>query len=183
MNAPGTAPQFRATRAAAHLRSLVVLALLLAPHFGCSGSEVEVRGEAPSLTGETTRSSSNLLTGVMEADRAFARSVAEQGLEAWVAAFSDDGSMIPASGPVTSGHEAIRAAMAPAFATPGFSIVWEPLGGEVAGSGDLGYTYGDYESGVEGALTRGRYVTVWRRSSDGKWKVIADLGNREQSPE
>jgi ketosteroid isomerase-like protein len=116
----------------------------------------------------------------MEADRAFARDVAEHGLEAWVAAFSQDGAMIPPSGPVMTGHEAIREAMATAFQTPGFTVRWDPVGGAVASSGDLAYTFGDYQHAVDSmVVTQGRYVTVWRRQGDGKWVVIADIGNRE----
>ena len=173
VNAPGTARRLRTRKPCAHLQLLIPLALLLVSALGCGGPEVPGQAEEPSATGETVGSSSHLLAEVMEADRAFARAVAEQGLEAWVEAFAEDGSMIPASGPVLSGHEAIRATMTPAFGTPGFAIVWEPLAGEVASSGDLGYTYGDYESGAPGA----------GRSGDGEWKVVADLGNREQSQE
>ena len=28
-------------------------------------------------------------------------------------------------------------------------------------------------------VTRGRYVTVWRKQADGSWKVALDLGNTE----
>ena len=117
---------------------------------------------------------------VMEADRVFAQAVADAGLDAWVAAFADDGAMIPAAGPVARGHEAIRETMAPAFSAPDFTVVWEPAGGAVARAGDLAYTFGDYEtkSGSR-LLARGRYVTGWKRGEDGVWKVLADIGNRQ----
>jgi ketosteroid isomerase-like protein len=179
---PGTGRRSRRRRSVS-LWPLPALAFVTCFTLGCAEPQVGGERVEAGVTDPTAGTGSDLLGEVMEADRAFARAVAREGLEAWVAAFSKDGSMIPASGPVTSGHEAIRATMEPAFETPGFTIEWEPLGGEVATSGDLAYTYGDYESGIPGALTRGRYVTVWRRSSDGEWKVVADLGNREQSQE
>jgi ketosteroid isomerase-like protein len=143
---------------------------------GCESDEGPIQG-APA---PGSALAAGLLAEVMEADRAFARAVAEQGLEAWVAAFSQDGAMIPPSGPVMTGHEAIREAMAGAFRTPGFAVSWDPVGGDVARSGDLAYTFGDYQHSVDSkVITRGRYVTVWRRVGDSDWLVIADIGNRE----
>jgi ketosteroid isomerase-like protein len=52
----------------------------------------------------------------------------------------------------------------------------------VARSGDLGYTWGFYESrwrsedGRE-QVTRGKYTSVWRRQADGAWKAVLDMGN------
>jgi ketosteroid isomerase-like protein len=117
---------------------------------------------------------------LLQADRAFAEAVAERGLEAWVAAFAPDGLMLPAAGEVVNGTVAIREAMAPAFANPEFRLIWSPLGGGLAESDDLGYTYGTYES-LDGSPepTRGKYVTIWKRDEGGKWRVVLDLGNRE----
>jgi ketosteroid isomerase-like protein len=30
-------------------------------------------------------------------------------------------------------------------------------------------------------VARGNYVTLWRRQSDGTWKVAADIGNQAAS--
>lgn len=158
-------------------RLLVLTSLLLGVSAGCDRDGGTVPVEAS--TGSAL--STGLLADVMEADRSFARNVAEHGLEAWVSAFSQDGAMIPPSGPVMTGHEAIREAMVTAFQTPGFTVSWEPVGGAVASSGDLAYTFGDYRHAVDSVVvTQGRYVTVWRRQGDGRWAVIADIGNSEQ---
>ena len=52
-----------------------------------------------------------------------------------------------------------------------------PRGGGVAGSGDLGYTYGTYEAQPGGGRTdeRGNYLRVWRRDSAGEWRITIDL--------
>ena len=50
----------------------------------------------------------------------------------------------------------------------------EPIKSDVAGSGDLGYTYGKYE--IKGdASGKGYYVRVWKRVQAGKWKVVLDV--------
>ncbi len=124
---------------------------------------------------------------LMQADIDFDRATAETGVEGWVAHFAEDGQMFPAGAEIVSGRQAIREAMAPAFANPGFSLRWKPLGAEVARAGDLGYTYGTYVArgpGPEGRLTErhGKYVSIWRKQRDGTWKVAVDIGNSSPSP-
>jgi ketosteroid isomerase-like protein len=66
-----------------------------------------------------------------------------------------------------------RDAVARALKVASEIVVWEPLKGDVAGSGDLGYAYGSYE--VKATSTqpaqRGNYARVWRRKS-GDWRVV-----------
>lgn len=111
------------------------------------------------------------------ADRAFARAVTERGLEAWVAAFAEDGVMLTAEGVIGPGASSIRAYMAPAFADTGFHLTWEPAFARVAAADDVGYTVGTYRSRradrTGGAVTReGGYVTVWRKGTDDTWRVV-----------
>jgi ketosteroid isomerase-like protein len=56
-------------------------------------------------------------------------------------------------------------------------MTWRPTEGDIAASGDLGYTIGRWEfTGAEGSA-RGSYVTIWRRQPDGSWKVVVDIGD------
>jgi ketosteroid isomerase-like protein len=66
------------------------------------------------------------------------------------------------------------------FAGKAIRLDWKPVKADVASSDDLGYTYGSYELREEGtsAVTeKGYYVRVWKRSKDGKWKVVLDTTN------
>ncbi len=112
-----------------------------------------------------------------QADRVFAEQTAQRGLDGWVEAFAPDGKLVGRGG-VTEGHDAIRTAMG-ALDRSDFSLSWEPLFAE--GSGDLGYTHGTYRrervnSEGKAVVETGRYVTIWRRNADGKWKVVLDIG-------
>lgn len=118
---------------------------------------------------------------LMEADRAFAADVARGGTEAWVSWFAEDGAQIQTGQGEIRGRDAIRQLMA-GLDDPNFSLSWEPRRADIAASGDLGWTTGDYVSRGVGAdgqprQTRGRYVTIWRVQPDGSWKVVMDLGN------
>ena len=55
------------------------------------------------------------------------------------------------------------------------TLTWKPTMADVAASGDLGYTYGLYES-KKGDVTveHGSYVRVWKKES-GKWRVVVDV--------
>jgi uncharacterized protein (TIGR02246 family) len=119
---------------------------------------------------------------LLQADREFGQAVAARGVDGWVDCFAEDGKMFPAAGDVVEGKAAIRKLMTARFAQPGASLRWTPVGGEMARSGDFGYTYGTSESrGVDKdgkpTLSRGKYITVWRKGKDGAWKVVADIGN------
>ena len=58
-------------------------------------------------------------------------------------------------------------------------MTWEPRGGSVANSGELGYTYGVYSLKPNNKDTRlyGTYVSVWKKQADGNWKFVLESQN------
>lgn len=67
------------------------------------------------------------------------------------------------------------------------SVSWVPRDGRVAASGDLGFTIGDALAtsvGPSGAATQrfSKYLTVWRRDGDGRWRVLLTGSNDRPSP-
>ncbi len=56
-------------------------------------------------------------------------------------------------------------------------LTWEPHGGEVSEMGDMGYTFGIYSLKENNTVSKGTYVTIWRRQKDGNWKFVLDSGN------
>ena len=68
-----------------------------------------------------------------------------------------------------------------------YDLLWTPVKADVASSGDLGWTLGKFVVVVrnsDGTETKmyGKYLNVWRKQADGKWKVIVDMGNASPSP-
>jgi ketosteroid isomerase-like protein len=63
----------------------------------------------------------------------------------------------------------------------GFILTWAPQSVEISASGDLGYTYGSWTSyqkkWLSDSVSRGTYVTVWKRQKLGGWKFVLDSGN------
>ncbi len=118
---------------------------------------------------------------LMDADRAFARDVRERRLEGWVAAFDEQGTQLDEQGAPVSGQEAIRAYMKAAFDDPGFQLTWEPAEADIPEGGKLGFVWGHWSLRATGAPeTHGRYLDIWRRGADGKWKLCFDVGEAVQ---
>jgi ketosteroid isomerase-like protein len=59
------------------------------------------------------------------------------------------------------------------------AVAWEGIDGGVAGSGELGYSYGRYqlESHEDGKhrTEKGYFTHVWKRNAEGDWKLVADV--------
>ena len=130
----------------------------------------------PKANAPTKLSGQQLL---LKADRAFARDTAVKRLEGWMAYMAED-AVLFSDKPVV-GTDAIRAFYLPAFADQTFILSWQPTRAEMFRSGDTGYTTGRYElhakDGKGNQVVRhGSYLTVWKKQSDGSWKVIADGG-------
>ncbi len=122
---------------------------------------------------------------LMQADRDFARATAEKGLEGWMSFMADNAVLLRAQ-PVV-GKDAIRQTMAQGFSTPGLKLTWAPTSGQLFNGGDLGYTTGRYETRRQNAngdvmITHGTYLTVWRKQTDGSWKVVWDGGSQDSPP-
>jgi ketosteroid isomerase-like protein len=121
---------------------------------------------------------------LLDADRAFAAAVQERGAAAaYDAVLADDARLLRVSRQPVLGRPAIRAALAENAAP----VTWEPLGGGVSRSGDLGYTYGfakRHEDGPESPwINTSNYLRVWRKGADGAWKLAFDLFSpRPQKP-
>lgn len=64
------------------------------------------------------------------------------------------------------------------------SISFRPAGAEVAISGDMGFTYGDYQMKGDGKSIKaenGSYLRIWKKVG-GKWKILLDIFNEHPQP-
>jgi ketosteroid isomerase-like protein len=117
----------------------------------------------------------------------FARAVAAKDRQAFLAFWAPDAAIFPPTGGPVIGPDKIWEEWAPILESADVSLTWEPSRVEMAASGDLGYTYGRYESrgkrpGGEVVTRRGCYVTIWRKEKDGAWRVVLDIGSPDPPP-
>ena len=113
-------------------------------------------------------------TSLVEAERSFAAASLAKGTQAAFLEFLAEDSILFRPGPVL-GKKWIEEHPAPPTL-----LTWEPTFADVAQSGDLGYTTGPWEIRPGGPKDKptayGHFVSVWKRQTDGVWKVVVDLG-------
>ena len=114
---------------------------------------------------------------VLNADRDFSALAGKVGYPAAFTEFAHVDAVIlrPNSMPV-KGKKAIAELYGQAD-TSHVYFSWEPLSGDIAASGDIGYTYGTYAFRKDSLTERGTYATVWKKDENGHWKYILDVGN------
>jgi ketosteroid isomerase-like protein len=122
---------------------------------------------------------------LMDADQAWSDTLSDP--EKFLSFFADGASFMPPDMAMAHGPEAIRDVVTKILSSPGFSISWKASSADVSDTADLGYTIGTYQLAMNDAAgksmsTLGKYVTVWKKQADGKWKVVADCFNPDGPP-
>ncbi len=124
---------------------------------------------------------------LMQADRDFS-AMAQDGevRDAFLAYAADNAVMMNGGQHFVRGEGAVHEHLSQW--PDGINLEWEPLGGMIAGSEDLGFTYGQYRAwgtDDEGNEVEnfGKYTTIWQRQEDGSWKWVLDGGNPSPGPE
>jgi len=112
----------------------------------------------------------------------FAKDVLERGGKAFADWFAGDGVALGNGQPPTIGKVAI--AKSANWLPKDYQLVWTPTDAVMGPSGDIGYTWGHFEGHSKDAngnavTTTGRYITIWRKQTDGSWKVVLDAGANE----
>jgi uncharacterized protein (TIGR02246 family) len=120
---------------------------------------------------------------IREADSAWSAAAEARDLDRYLSYFAPDASSFRPNAPIATGLEAIRKAWVQPFAAAGY-VSWKTAKVEVSRAGDLGYAFGAYQSmskDVKGEplAHRGKYLSVWKKQPDGKWKAVADMYNSD----
>ena len=121
---------------------------------------------------------------VRDADAVTLKAAQANDVNGAVANYADDADWLPPNAPLVHGKSAIRAGWAKLISNPGFTIDWQINKLEVARSGDMAYTIYTYQMTVDGAngkpiTDQGKDMAVWKKQSDGSWKMVADTFNSD----
>ncbi len=115
----------------------------------------------------------------------FMNAALERGSAGYMAYYAGDAVELPDGAPAIVGKANIAKGM-------GFlddknnRLTWSAMGANIASSGDLGYTWGNYEFQSKDKdgnqhVERGKYTTAWKKQGDGSWKVALDTGNKSEA--
>jgi ketosteroid isomerase-like protein len=149
--------------------------------FACSVVGCAPTPRAPTLDAASERKQ------LLDVERDFANDSIGRGADAAFSAFlADDAVELTGGGAPIRGRAAIVASL---HSKPGdrpFTLRWTADDAAVSAGGDLGYTWGHYElssatatkQGEPPNVTRGNYVTVWRKDVGGRWRAIVDIGTK-----
>ena len=119
-----------------------------------------------------------------DADDSWSKAAASKDLDKTVSYYSTDATVLPPNAPAATTKDAIRKIWQDMLASPGFAISWKATKVEVAKSGDLGFVTGTYEltmndTSGKPVTDKGKYVEVWEKKADGKWKCGTDTWNSD----
>jgi uncharacterized protein (TIGR02246 family) len=112
-------------------------------------------------------------------DAQWSAAAAAKDLDKTVSYYSDDAIVLPPNMAGATTKEAIRNVWKDLIASA-TSVSWKATRVEVAKSGDMAYVSGTYEVTMnDSTKDRGKYLEVWEKQADGKWKCGADAWNSD----
>jgi len=139
----------------------------------------------PSQTIANPLSEPTLSPGILqllELEGQFQKAVAAGGGKAFASWFADDAVVLNNGKPAVLGHTAIAAQAQ--WDPKVYQLTWMAQGAQMGPSNDMGFTWGHYEGhskdkNGQPVVISGRYLTVWKKLADGKWKVALDASADE----
>jgi ketosteroid isomerase-like protein len=145
------------------------------------GSILSCAPQQPAATADTRADDE---AAIRKADMDWANTAQSKQVDAWMTYYTDDVAVLPPNESMAIGTEQARKSIGGLLALPGLNLKWTPSKTGVARSGDLGYSYGAYEMTFNDpkgnpVSDKGKYVEVWKKQPDGKWKCAVDTFNSD----
>ena len=136
------------------------------------------------MLGALSNSQSDGSTALTKIEGQLMKAAADHGSQGYMSYYADDAVEVPNRAAILQGKAEIAKTMG-FLDKPENHLTWAPVGGGMATSGDLGYTYGTYEFSAKDkdgkpVVDKGKYATIWKKQKDGNWKVALDMGNSGQ---
>jgi uncharacterized protein (TIGR02246 family) len=121
---------------------------------------------------------------IRDLDAEWAKAAAAKNVDQVMTFYADDASIFMPNEPIAMGKPAIRVEWTKLTSNPGYALSFSPSRVDVAKAGDMAYEFGVYNlmlTGPDGKPIndRGKYVVVWKKQPDGKWKAVADIINSD----
>src|SRR5437764_136057 len=137
-----------------------------------------------SLVAPVQAQTSSLESTLRGLDAEWSAAAASKNLDKTVSYYSDDAVVLAPNTAVLTTKEGIRGIWKGLLSDPSAAVSWKATRVEIAKSGDMAYISGTYELTINGpdgkpVNDRGKYLEVWEKQPDGKWKCGADAWNTD----
>ena len=119
------------------------------------------------------------ISAIRAAEEALAEAFESSDLTAWVDFYTEDAVFVGPGAPAIEGRSAFLAA-APQISISSMQIVAD----STLGTGDFAATHGratwvSGPNGSDASTVRRRFLMVWRREPDGRWRIARELLNED----
>ena len=136
------------------------------------------------FVGTASAADTKIEQALRDLDAQWSKDAGAKDVDKAVSYYAESAVVMPPNASAATTKESIRSAWKEMLATPGAAISWKATKVEVAKSGDLAYVSGTYEETTTDASgkpvnDRGKYLEVWEKQADGKWKCGADMWNSD----
>jgi uncharacterized protein (TIGR02246 family) len=162
-------------------RLIAVCVVLLG---GCRSAD-----SRPSGAGDTPAELSSAdRAAIRAADSSFAAAANAGDVDALVAVYARDASLLPPNLPPQKGQSAIRSFWA-GFLNA-YTVKFEIASDTIEGRGDLAYNTGHFRftavpkaPSSPGVADEGKFLEVLKKQSDGSWKYVVDMYSSNLAPQ
>ena len=116
------------------------------------------------------------ISEVLQADKEFSDMSKHIGIKkAYMEFMSDEGVLLRPDFLPISGASAVD--YLSTLADKDYELSWEPKGGMIASSGELGFTYGVYSLKTADTTYQGTYTNIWKKNGNGPWRYVLNTSN------
>jgi ketosteroid isomerase-like protein len=127
------------------------------------------------------------IKAIKDADAAEAKDMADKAFDKMVSYYADNATLYTPGAPAAVGKPAIEA-LSKTLRDIDLELKFSSGKVDVAKNGDLGYVQGTYtETAMDPktkrrSMEKGNYVTIYKRQTDGGWKIIEDINTPDSAP-
>lgn len=125
------------------------------------------------------------LKAIKDGETTWSADYGSKDVDKIVSHYADDATLMMPDTPVIMGKDAIRTALSGLMADKNLALSFTTANAQVAKSGDIAYTQGTYSMTMTNPKTKkpvtekGKYLTVYKKQSDGTWKAVEDINNAD----
>ena len=124
---------------------------------------------------------------IKDMDAAEAKDMAAKAFDKMPKYYADDAVLYTPGAPAAVGKDGIQA-LAKMLPEMDLDLKFSSSKVDVAKSGDIGYSAGTYTQTAtdpktkKRSMEKGNYVTIYKKQTDGSWKIIQDINTPDSPP-